>query len=57
MDEKKISSKQNNDELSQEQTYKIDQTLFLVQPVFNENSRNTLGNALISLMRNEIESM
>lgn len=57
MDEKKISSRQNNNELSKEQVYKIDQTLFLVQPVFNENSRNTLGNALISLMRNEIESM
>ena len=57
MDEKKISNKQNNNELSQEQTYKIDQTLFLVQPVFNENSRNTIGNVLISLMRNEIESM
>lgn len=43
--------------LSASQKYQIKSILFIVEPVFNENSDKTLGKALISLMNDEISKL
>lgn len=48
---------QNNHELTQEQRYKVEELLFVVEPVFKEDTSKTLSNALFSLMRDEVNDM
>lgn len=48
---------QNNHELTQEQRYKVEEILFVVEPVFKEDTSKTLSNALFSLMRDEVNDM
>ncbi len=48
---------QNNHELTQQQNYKVDDILFVVEPVFKEDNSKTLSSALFSLMRNEVDDM
>lgn len=48
---------QNNHELTQEQRYKVEEILFVVEPVFKEDTAKTLSNALFSLMRDEVNDM
>lgn len=43
--------------LSVSQNYQIKSILFIVKPVFNEDSDKTLGKALISLMNDEISKL
>ena len=40
--------------LSENQKYQVGSMVFIVQPIFNENSNKTLGEALINLMNEEI---
>lgn len=40
--------------LSEKQKYKIDTVLFVVQPVFKEDSANTITKALLNLMSDDI---
>lgn len=48
---------QNNHELTQEQNYKVEEILFVVEPVFKEDNSKTLSTALFSLMRGEVDDM
>lgn len=50
-------NQQNNHELTQEQSYKVDDILFIVEPVFKEDDSKTLSTALFSLMRDEVDDM
>lgn len=46
-----------NYELTQNQTYKIEDTLFIVEPVFNEEISKTLITASVLLIRSEVNNM
>ena len=48
---------QNNHELTQQQSYKVEDILFVVEPVFKEDNSKTLSTALFSLMRDEVDDM
>ena len=48
---------QNNHELTQEQSYKVEDIIFVVEPVFKEDNSKTLSTALFSLMREEVDDM
>ncbi len=49
--------KQSNEELIQEQKYKIGNGVFIVKPVFRDTGENTLSSALIRLMRSEVDNI
>lgn len=57
MENKKDFIQQNTHKLSQEQKYKVEDILFLVEPIFKENNSKTLSTALFSLMRDEVDSI
>ena len=50
-------NQQNNHELTQQQCYKVEDILFVVEPVFKENDSKTLSTALFFLMREEVDDM
>ena len=56
MYKERTKKKQNADELSQEQRYTVEKTVFIVTPVFKESGDSTLFSALIRLMRNDIDN-
>ncbi len=56
MDKERMKNKQNADELSQEQRYTVEKTVFIVTPVFKESGDATLFSALIRLMRSDIDN-
>ena len=56
MENDKKLRKQNDKELTQEQTYKVEDITFVVNRVFDETSSNTVSKALYSLMRDEVEN-
>ena len=43
--------------LSENQNYQVKSILFIVKPIFKEDSDKTLGKALISLMNDEISNL
>ena len=43
--------------LSENQNYQVKSILFIVEPIFKEDSDKTLGKALISLMNDEISNL
>lgn len=43
--------------LSENQNYQVKSILFIVEPIFKEDSNKTLGKALISLMNDEISNL
>lgn len=57
MENNKDLIQQNNHELTQEQSYKVEDILFVVEPVFKEDDSKTLTTALFSLMRDEVDDM
>lgn len=57
MENNKDFIQQNNHELTQEQNYKVEDILFVVEPVFKEDNSKTLTTALFSLMRDEVDDM
>lgn len=57
MENNKDFIQQNNHELTQEQSYKVEDILFVVEPVFKEDDSKTLTTALVSLMRDEVDDM
>ncbi len=57
MENNKDFIQQNNHELTQEQSYKVEDILFVVEPVFKEDNSKTLSTALFSLMRDEVDDM
>ena len=50
-------NQQNNHELTQQQSYKVEDILFVVEPVFKEDDSKTLSTALFFLMREEVYDM
>ena len=50
-------NQQNNHELTQQQSYKVEDILFVVEPVFKEDDSKTLSTALFFLMREEVDDM
>ena len=57
MENNKDFIQQNNHELTQEQSYKVEDILFVVEPIFKEDDSKTLTTALFSLMRDEVDDM
>ena len=57
MENNKDFIQQNNHELTQEQSYKVEDILFVVEPIFKEDDSKTLTTALFSLMREEVDDM
>lgn len=57
MENDKKLREQNNEELAQKQSYKVEDITFVVSRVFDENSSNTVSKALYSLMRDEVENL
>lgn len=57
MENDKKLRKQNDEELTQEQSYRVEDITFVVSRVFDENSSNTVSKALYSLMRDEVENL
>ena len=54
MEEKQVKAcEKANTELKEETTYRIGNRLFVVEPVFKDDSKNTLGEILLRLMKNE----
>lgn len=43
--------------LSENQNYQVKSILFIVKPIFKEDSDKTLGKALINLMNDEISNL
>ena len=50
-------NQQNNHELTQEQSYKVEDIIFIVEPVFKEDDSKTLSTALFFLMRDEVDDL
>lgn len=57
MENNKDFIQQNNHELTQEQSYKVEDILFVVEPIFKEDDSKTLTTALFLLMRDEVDDM
>lgn len=56
MDKDSTKKQQNDNDLMQEQQYKVGQIVFTVNPVFKDDGKDTLTSALIRLMRNDIDN-
>ena len=46
-------SKQNDTEFTKPTTYDFDKNSFVVEPVFKEQAKDTLGTVLVRLMQSE----
>ena len=46
-------SKQNDTEFTKPTTYNFDKNSFVVEPVFKEQAKDTLGTVLVRLMESE----
>ena len=54
MEEKQEKAcEKTNTELKEKTTYRIGSRSFVVEPVFKDDSKNTLGEILLRLMKNE----
>ncbi len=54
MEEKQAKIAENtNAQLKEKTTYRISNRSFVVEPVFKDDSQNTLGGILLRLMKNE----
>lgn len=49
-----IAHAEKQDNLIQEQEYKIGRITFVVEPRFKEDSKETLGSILLKLMKGEV---
>ena len=50
------STLRNNDMLEAEQSYKFDDILFIVKPIFKKESKEALTTILLNLMQSEVET-
>ena len=54
MEEKQVKAgEKTNTQLKEKTTYHVGNRSFVVEPVFKEESQNTLGEILLRLMKNE----
>ena len=58
MEEKQVKAgEKTNTQLEEKTTYRVGNRSFVVEPVFKEDSQNTLGEILLRLMKNEFASV
>lgn len=54
MEEKQVKAcEKANTQLKEKTTYRVGNRSFVVEPVFKDDSKNTLGEILLRLMKNE----
>lgn len=54
MEEKQVKAcEKANIQLKEKTTYRVGNRSFVVEPVFKDDSKNTLGEILLRLMKNE----